>query len=170
MDQEAKKFFEGIADSSEETEIETNVELAKAAALPDESKHEHLQVQKEEKKEASIADLMDEGEGQLTIDVYQTPNDIVVESTIAGVEPDNLDVDISPESVTIRGKREKQKKVAEEDYFYQECYWGKFSRSVILPQEIDPEKSVAALKNGVLTIKMPKVDRQRSKKLKVSLN
>ncbi len=170
MDQEAKKFFEGITDSSDEveTEIEPNVELAKSATLPEEPKHEHPK--KEERKEASIADLMDEGEGQLTIDVYQTPNDIVVESTIAGVEPDNLDVDISPEAVTIRGKREKQKKIAEEDYFYQECYWGKFSRSVILPQEIDPEKSVAALKNGVLTIKMPKVDRQRSKKLRVSLN
>ncbi|MBU6142199.1 Hsp20/alpha crystallin family protein [Patescibacteria group bacterium] len=168
MDQEAKKFFEGIADSSEETEIEPNVELAKAAPVADAPKHEHAP--KEEKKEASIADLMDEGEGQLTIDVYQTPNDIVVESTIAGVEPDNLDVDISPEAVTIRGKREKVKKIAEEDYFYQECYWGKFSRSVILPQEIDPEKSIASLKNGVLMIKMPKVDRQRSKKLKVSLN
>ncbi|MDE2001286.1 MAG: Hsp20/alpha crystallin family protein [Patescibacteria group bacterium] len=123
------------------------------------------------KKEiAPIAELMDEGEGQLTIDVYQTPTEIVVESTIAGVEPENLDVDISPESVTIRGKREKDRKIADEDYFYQECYWGKFSRSVILPQEIDPEQSQASLKNGVLTIHMPKVDRRKSKKLKVNLN
>lgn len=164
MDQEAKKFFEGLTDSiEEETEIEPNIELVKEETLPTRSRGEG-------KKDTSISELMDEGEGQLTIDVYQTPDEIVVESTIAGVDPENLDVDISPESVTIRGKREKEKKIAEEDYFYQECYWGRFSRSVILPQEIDPDKSVAALKNGVLTVHMPKVDRRKSKKLKVSLS
>ncbi len=164
MDQDAKKFFEGLTDAmNEETAIEPHIELAKATTLPTRSKSES-------KKESSIAELLDEGEGQLTIDVYQTPAEIVVESTIAGVDPENLDVDISPESVTIRGKREKERKISEEDYFYQECYWGRFSRSVILPQEIDPEKSEATLKNGVLTIHMPKVDRRKSKKLKVSLN
>lgn len=164
MDQEAKKFFEGLTDSiEEETEIEPNVDLVKTETLPIKSKGES-------KKDTSISELMDEGEGQLTIDVYQTPEEIVVESTIAGVNPENLDVDISPESVTIRGKREKEKKISEEDYFYQECYWGKFSRSVILPQEIDPDKSIATLKNGVLSVHMPKVDRRKSKKLKVSIS
>lgn len=164
MDQDAKKFFEGLTDSiEEETAIEPNIEPVKASSVSAKSKTEG-------KKDTSISELMDEGEGQLTIDVYQTPEEIVVESTIAGVEPENLDVDISPESVTVRGKREKEKKIADEDYFYQECYWGRFSRSVILPQEIDPEKSVATLKNGVLTVHMPKVDRRKSKKLKVSLS
>lgn len=164
MDQDAKKFFEGLTDSiEEETAIEPHIEHAKASSVSAKSKAD-------DKKDTSISDLMDEGEGQLTIDVYQTPEEIVVESTIAGVEPENLDVDISPESVTVRGKREKEKKIADEDYFYQECYWGRFSRSVILPQEIDPEKSVATLKNGVLTVHMPKVDRRKSKKLKVSLS
>lgn len=164
MDQDAKKFFEGLTDSiEEETAVEPNIEMVKASSVSVKSKND-------DKKENSISELMDEGEGQLTIDVYQTPEEIVVESTIAGVDPENLDVDISPESVTIRGKREKERKIADEDYFYQECYWGKFSRSVILPQEIDPEKSVAALKNGVLTVHMPKLDRRKSKKLKVSLS
>jgi len=164
MDQEAKRFFEGLADSAEEeAEIEPHIELVKETTLPTKSRGES-------KKDTSIAELMDEGEGQLTIDVYQTPEEIVVESTIAGVNPENLDVDISPESVTIRGKREKEKKISDEDYFYQECYWGKFSRSVILPQEIDPDESVATLKNGVLTVRMPKINRHKSKKLKVSLS
>ncbi len=164
MDQDAKKFFESMADAAhEETAIEPHIEFAKASTLPTKAKLES-------KKDTSLAELMDEGEGQLTIDVYQTPEEIVVESTIAGVDPENLDVDISPESVTIRGKREKERKISDEDYFYQECYWGRFSRSVILPQEIDPEKSAATLKNGVLTVHMPKVDRKKSKKLKVSLS
>src|SRR3989344_4166113 len=165
MDDDSKKFFEELSGAAEEIELEPHVELAKTA---------HLSVTPEKKSakdsHSDLSELMEEGEGQLTIDVYQTDNEIVVESTIAGVEPDNLDIDITPESVTIRGKREKEKKIADENYFYQECYWGKFSRSVILPQEVNPDESTAALKNGVLTIRMPKVDRKKSKKLKVNLH
>lgn len=106
-------------------------------------------------------------EGQLTIDLYQTPDEIILESPIAGVKPEDLDISITNESVTISGKREKERKIKEEDYFYQETYWGKFSRSIILPQEVDAEKSEAAVKNGVLSVRLPKLNRQRSKKLKV---
>jgi HSP20 family protein len=166
MDKEAKKFFEELSGAAEEgVELEPQIELAKTA---------HLSVAPEKKSPKSshsdLSELMEEGEGQLTIDVYQTDNEIVVESTIAGVEPDNLDIDITPESVTIRGKRERMKKISDEDYFYQECYWGKFSRSVILPQEVNPDESTATIKNGVLVIQMPKLNRQKSKKLKVKLD
>ena len=112
-------------------------------------------------------ELIDEGDGQLTVDVYQTSDEIVIESPIAGVSPEDLDVAITSESVTIKGKRVKEKKIKEEDYFYQECYWGRFSRSIILPQEVDAEKSEATIKNGVLVVHLPKLNRERSKKLKV---
>ena len=165
MDQDSKKFFEELSHVEEEVFPEPRVELAKTESLSLKSKSAG-------KKDAaaSDSDWLEDGEGQLTIDVYQTPDEIVVESTIAGVDPENLDVNITPDSVTIKGKREKEKKIADEDYFYQECYWGRFSRSVILPQEINPDESTAAIKNGVLIIKMPKIDRQKTKKLKVSLN
>jgi HSP20 family protein len=164
MNDEAKKFFEELTQSAEEeVAVEPHVELAKATSLSIGSK-------KAAKKETTpdLSELLEEGEGQLTIDVYQTPEEIVVESTIAGVNPEDLDVDISTEAVTIRGKRVKEKRIADEDYFYQECYWGKFSRSIILPQEVDPEAATASLKNGVLTIRLPKLNRQKSKKLKVN--
>ena len=122
------------------------------------------------KKPLSKDDLLEEGDGQLTIDVYQTPEAIVVESPIAGVNSDDLDIDITNESITIRGKRERSQKIKDEDYFYQECYWGKFSRSVILPQEVDAEKSEANIKDGVFTVWLPKLNRQKSKKLKVKPN
>ncbi len=112
-------------------------------------------------------ELADEDEGQLTIDLYQTSDEIILESPIAGVKPEDLDIAITSESVTIKGKREKDKRIKEEDYFYQECYWGRVMRSIILPQEVDAEKSEAAIKNGVLVIKLPKLNRQRSKKIKV---
>lgn len=166
MDEETKKFFNELANASSEIKQETEIELAKAGpAVVEEQK-----VETEVSDDNEAAEFVDEGEGQLAIDVHQTPNEIVIESAIAGVNPEDLDISVTSESVTIRGKREHEKKVKEEDYFYQECYWGKFSRSIILPQEIDPEKTQASIKNGVLTIKLPKLNRQRSRKLKVKFD
>lgn len=108
-----------------------------------------------------------EGEGTLTVDVFQNEDYIVVQSTIAGVREEDLEINITNESVTIRGARERKEEVKEKDYFYQELFWGVFSRSIILPQEVDPESSTATLKNGILTIRMPKMNRHKSKKLKV---
>lgn len=110
---------------------------------------------------------MDEQEGQLTVDVYQTPEFIVVKSTIAGVKPDDLDVSITNDMVTIRGTRRHDEEVTEEDYFYRECYWGSFSRSIILPVDIVSEKADASLKDGILTIRIPKADALLTKKVKV---
>jgi HSP20 family protein len=106
-------------------------------------------------------------EGQLTIDVYQTDNDIVIKSTIAGVKPEDLDVSINNDMITIRGERRQDEQVTQENYYYQECYWGGFSRSVILPVDILPDKVEASMKNGILTIRMPKADTTRTKKIQV---
>lgn len=105
--------------------------------------------------------------GRLTIDVYETENEIFVKSIIAGVNPDNLDIHITSDSVSIRGERSQDDNVQNENYFYQECFWGAFSRSVILPTEIDPDKADATLDNGILTIKLPKLTKTQQKKLKV---
>ena len=113
------------------------------------------------------APVQEDGEGQLTIDVYQTENDIVIKSTIAGVKPEDLDVSISNDMITIRGERRQDEEVTEENYYYQECYWGGFSRSVILPVDVLADKIEASMKNGILTIRMPKADHTRSKKIQV---
>jgi HSP20 family protein len=109
-------------------------------------------------------------EGKLTIDVYQTPTEIVVESAIAGIKPEDLDINVSGDSITINGERQHEEEVKEEDYFYQECYWGRFSRSVILPEEIDPEGATVNFKNGVLTVRLPKVNKKKTKKLKIKVD
>ena len=69
--------------------------------------------------------------------------------------------------VTIKGERKNNEEINSDDYYYQECYWGKFSRSVILPIDIDPDRSKAILKNGILTIKLPKIERTKTKKIKI---
>jgi HSP20 family protein len=109
----------------------------------------------------------DDAEGQLTIDVYQTENDIVIKSTIAGVKPEDLDVSINNDMVTIKGERSNEEIVDHTNYYYQECYWGSFSRSVLLPVDVIPEKADASLKNGILTIRLPKADTTKTKKIQV---
>ncbi|TSD00768.1 MAG: hypothetical protein Athens071425_571 [Parcubacteria group bacterium Athens0714_25] len=108
-----------------------------------------------------------DGEGQLTIDVYQTDSDIVIKSTIAGVKPEDLEVSINNDMVTIKGERKTEEEITEENYYYQECYWGSFSRSVVLPVDVLPDKSEASLKNGILTIKLPKAATNQIKKIQV---
>ncbi len=109
----------------------------------------------------------DDHEGQLTIDVYQTDTDVVIKSTIAGVKPEDLDVSINNDMLTIRGERKSEEQVSEENYYYQECYWGSFSRSVILPVDVIADKIEASMKNGILTVRMPKAANNRAKKIQV---
>lgn len=117
-----------------------------------------------------LGDDFEDAEGHLTIDVYQNLENITIESTIAGVGPDDIDIAITPESVAIKGRRERREKIKKGDYLHQECFWGKFSRSIILPQEIDPDRAHASLKDGVLKIVLPKIHRDRTKKVKVRLD
>ena len=121
-------------------------------------------------EEPSLPVLGSDVEGQLTIDVYQTEEEIIVESTIAGVDPDDIEIDATSDSVTIRGERQKSAEVMNADYFYQECFWGRFSRSVILPQEVDPDKAYSNLKNGVLTVHLPKINKDKARKISVKRN
>lgn len=113
------------------------------------------------------SDYSEDAEGQLTIDVYQTESDVVIKSTIAGVKPEDLDVSINNDMVTIKGERKNEEKVSNENYYYQECYWGSFSRSVVLPIEVIADKIEASLKNGILTIRLPKADTTKTKKIQV---
>ena len=96
-------------------------------------------------------------EGHLTVDVFQSGNDIVVQSTIAGVDPNNIDVSITKDMVTIKGHRDTEENIKTADYYHRELYWGYFSRSIILPSDIDPDNAKASMKNGVLTIRLPKI-------------
>ncbi len=103
-------------------------------------------------------------EGHLTLDVFRSGNDIVVQSTIAGTSPDNIDISITKDMVTIRGSRHSEEKIKTSDYYHKELYWGSFSRSVILPFDIDPDQAKASMKNGILTIRLPRLDKVSPKK------
>lgn len=108
-----------------------------------------------------------EEEGELSVDVYQDDSEIVIKTMVAGVKPDDLDVTITRDMVTIKGKRETEKAVDEGDYLHKELYWGTFSRTIVLPAEIDVDMAEAIEKHGLLIIKLPKINKNRQTKVKV---
>ena len=171
---EDKEFFEKLADvdfeNSEEQPVKTEVKEKKNNGKNKNDKkvaEEGIELSESEEKELEI---FEGPEGQLTVDVYQTPTNIIIESAIAGVDPENIDISVSPDAVVIKGKRHKDEIVMEKDYLYQECFWGRFSRSIILPQEVDSDKAHASIKNGVIKIILPKINRQKAKKIKVKFD
>lgn len=109
----------------------------------------------------------EEMDAELTVDLYQTPTDIIIQTMIAGVQPDNLSITITRDMITIRGKREENQSIDKNNYFVQELYWGAFSRTISLPEEVDPEEAEAIEKHGLLIIKLPKLDKNRETKLKI---
>ena len=109
----------------------------------------------------------EEEDGELTVDVYETPSEIIIKTMVAGVKPDDISVNISRDMVTIKGKREESKTVSEDNYYVQELYWGSFSRTIVLPHEVEPEEAEATEKHGLLTIKLTKIDKQKKSSLKI---
>lgn len=155
MEEFEEKIMEGVPSPDANRLYE--IELAKAGSSV---------VERRAIKKESAAEEF--GEGVLTLDVYRTPTEVVVESAIAGVDPQNIDIDVTTDSITIRGERRRVREVKDDNYDLQECYWGRFSRSIILPEEVDAETAKAEFKNGILIVRMPKKSRPRSKKLKIS--
>ncbi len=148
--------------------------LADETDAEDEAFVEEIEVKATESKATPVKtesgpheEWLSDFEGQLNIDMYQTKDNVIIKSTIAGVRPEDMDITVANDMVTIKGARQKEEKVSEDDYFYQECYWGNFSRSVIVPVDIDSEHIEADLKDGILTIVVPKAAKAKTKKIKV---
>lgn len=109
----------------------------------------------------------EEAEGELPIDMYQTGDAIVIRALVAGVNPGDLDIAITRDMVTLKGRREEMQEAPDENYFHRELFWGSFSRTILLPDEVLIDEAEAREKHGLLEIILPKVDKERSAKLKV---
>ncbi len=122
---------------------------------------------KGEKKDKGAWMEEEASEAELAVDVYQTPTEIVIQTMVAGVKPEDLDLSIARDVITIHGKRDENKNIDEDNYFTQELYWGKFSRTILLPQEVEPEEAEATERHGLLTIRLQKVDKGKKNTIKV---
>lgn len=176
MLKEKKSFFERLAGSinvddeedldfvpEEEMEEEVPIKhVGKKSDTPAISKNRQRVAHMEDEEEE-----VDIEEGELSVDVYQTANEIIIEAMVAGVKPEDLHLSITRDMVTIKGRRDGNTQVTHDDYFYKELYWGSFTRTILLPHEVEIEEAEAVEKHGLLIIRLPKVDKARQTKLKV---
>lgn len=137
----------------------------KGALSPEEKDDEFYEFENDEHKVENI--LSDEVGGELSVDVYETAQNIIVKAIVAGVKKEDLDISLSRDMVSIKGSRVSESTVDDGDYFHKELYWGSFSRTILLPQEIDVDKAEAFEDKGLLTLKLPKVDKGRQAKIRV---
>jgi len=159
-------FFEklkrgmGIEIPVEEEKKKEEVKEKREIEVKEKEKKKEVQLKEKEKRE----EKWPQPEGELAVDMYQTDEELVILSAIAGVKPEELSLYLEGDVLFIEGER---KKPTEEkgDYFLQECYWGKFSRRIVLPVEINPEKISATFKDGILTIRIQKISKERRRKI-----
>lgn len=101
-------------------------------------------------------------EGELVVDVFETNSDFVVLAAIAGIQIKDIDISVEKDMMVIKGDRQDPHNHPEKKYFYQECYWGPFSRKIVLPENIKVEDASAQMDKGLLTIKIPKEEKAKS--------
>ncbi len=158
-----KLNLEDLDKTIEKVEILTE-RAAKSPTVPATSSEEKALARNRAKKEVKRVETNDqwfpdeEITGQLSIDLYDAGDSLIIESTVAGVQPEDIDISVEPDLITIRGKRKKEHEVAKKDYFYQECFWGSFARTVVLPTTVQPDGVKANIKNGILIVVLPKAE------------
>ena len=146
-----KSFFDkltGTANREEETEDFVNLSI-------------------NDEDQQSEVSSWEESDGELSVDVYDDKDRIIIKTMVAGVRPEDLDISITRDVVTIKGSRLEEQEITKDNYYHQELYWGSFSRTIMLPTEIDIEESSATEKYGLLILTLPKIDKERKTQLRV---
>jgi HSP20 family protein len=175
-----RSFFERLTGSVnidddeldyEESEIpareQNKVDMQKESRFAPKSRGSINHSRDDDKQLASTWNEELAGEGELSLDVHQTPDDIIVRTMIPGVKKDDMDISISRDSITIKGSRKEDQMISDDDYVVRELYWGSFSRTVKFPHEVDIEHAEATESQGMLTIKLPRIDKDRQAKLRI---
>ncbi len=109
----------------------------------------------------------DSESGDVLLDVYQTPNDLVVKASLPGVRPEEVDISITGDILTIRGEHKEEKEVKDKDYLMKELHYGSFSRSIVIPISVESDKAEAVFENGILTLTLPKAEEVKPKQIKI---
>ncbi len=105
--------------------------------------------------------------GQLSVDIYHLDKEIVILAPIAGVKKEDLHLSITDDVLVIKGERKEKEQVPEDNYYTRECFWGNFSRSIVLPEESDTKNITAAFEDHVLEIRIPKEEKEHTKVIKI---
>ncbi len=124
---------------------------------------------KKTQKNKGSEEIKGQYEGRLAVDVYETDEEFVVIAPISNMKEENLDIYIEKETITIGGTRElPEEEKGVEKFLHKECYWGKFFRQIILPEEVDSYTSRASFKDGIIKVNLPKMRVSQRKKVKIN--
>lgn len=172
MARSKKSLFEWLTGSADDDYSFDDLEQGGSELTERRMPGKHIPVTVQGKQPEVPTAAEEEEMGELAVDVFQTASHIVIKAMIAGVKPEDLDVSITRDLVTIRGRRERHTEGTSQggDFFFQELYWGAFTRTIVLPQEVEIEDAEATERHGLLTIRLPKLDKGRQAKLKVKSN
>jgi HSP20 family protein len=107
------------------------------------------------------------GEGALAVDIYETPKDVVVQTVLPGIDPKDVDVSVVGDTLTIKGESKAEEQRKEVNYIRRECRYGAFSRSLPLPTNVEPDRATADYANGVLTLRLPKAEEVKPKRIEI---
>lgn len=162
MKKKKRSFFEKITGSVKMDEFNDELEMEDDSYENDRQNYSNY----DDEEDMSLSEQPTEM-GQLSVDVINQPDEIVIRAMVAGVKPHDLDVQISRDMVTITGTREELEEISEQDYYHRELYWGSFSRNILLPEEVDVEEAAAEEKHGLLELHLPKIDKHKKTKLQV---
>ncbi len=162
-------FFSKITGSDNEYDDYFNDSSAEQAQFEGRGKERHARMTIRDAEEDRAEAPAEDAGGELAVDVYQTSDSIVVKALIAGVQPASIDIALTREMLTITGQRAEEREVEDEHYYQRELYWGSFTRTILLPEEVDVDMAEASEKHGVLMIRLPKVNKKRQTKLKVRM-
>lgn len=108
--------------------------------------------------------------GQLSVDIFQEDQYIVIVAPIAGTSSKEVDISVTEEVLTIKGTRKQPYKIDEKDYLTKECFWGEFERSIVLPKNANTKEINAAFKDNVLEIRIPKTAEEKTKVVKINVD
>ena len=108
-------------------------------------------------------------DGHPAVDIYQDADHVVVRAALPGIKPEDMEVTITEDALTIKGERKDEKEVKEENYLHREHRYGAFRRAVALPLGLDAAKAKASYENGILTVTVPKTEGSRPKSLKIDV-
>lgn len=163
-------FFERLAGNLRFDDTDEEIEIKEQSPKKEDKRSQasrELPINTEQVPDRAKASVSPDEVGELPVDVYETPGEIIIQTLIAGVMPEHLSIDITRDVVKISGKREESKGVPNDAYHIRELYWGAFERVVNLPEEIEIDSAEAIERHGMLIIKLPKVDKKRRSILKI---
>lgn len=103
------------------------------------------------------------------IEIYEEKDDVMVKAELPGMQKEDLDLNISGNLLTIRGEKKKREEVKEKGYYYSECSFGTFERSIEIPKDVQPDKVRASFKDGILEVRLPKTDEAKRKEIKIKV-